>query len=72
MGDLLLLLLLLGVNLDLRRADIELVVEELRIDEVSEGFFSEAESWWEDIVDGLVSVEKFEDVVMFLTKVQKI
>lgn len=56
----------------MRRADIELVVEELRIDEVSEGFFSEAESWWEDIVDGLVSVGKFEDVVMFLTKVQKI
>ena len=45
-----LLLLLLGVNLDLRRADMELVVEELRIEEVSEGFLSEVEDWWEDIV----------------------
>jgi len=46
--------LLLGVNLDLRRADMELVVEELRIDEVSEGFLSEVEDWWEDIVSCVV------------------
>ena len=50
------MLLLLGVNLDLSKADIELVVEVLRIEEVSEAFDclrSEREDWWEDMVDGL-------------------
>ena len=33
------------------RVDMELVVEELRTEAVStEGFFSEVEDWWEDIV----------------------
>jgi hypothetical protein len=42
--------LLLGVNF-LSRVDMELVVEELRTEAVStEGFFSEVEDWWEDIV----------------------
>lgn len=41
------------MSFDLSRADIELVVDVLRIEEVSEAFDclrSEAEGWWEDIV----------------------
>jgi len=34
----------------------ELVVEELRIEAVSEDCFSEVEDWWEDIVSGVVVV----------------
>jgi hypothetical protein len=47
--------LLLGV-IFLSRVDMELVVEELRTEVVSEGFFSEAEDWWEDIVVDVVLV----------------
>jgi hypothetical protein len=46
------------VNFDLSRADIELVVEVLRIEEVSEaleGLRSDIVDWWEDIVIGLWS-----------------
>jgi len=41
------------VNLDLSRADIELVVDVLRIEEASEAFDclrSDWEGWWEDMV----------------------
>lgn len=50
--------MLLGVSFDLSRADIELVVDVLRIDEVSETLDilrSEVEDWWEDIVIVLLS-----------------
>jgi len=46
------------VNFDLSKADIELVVDVLRIDEVSEAFDclrSETEGCWEDMVVGLRS-----------------
>jgi hypothetical protein len=47
------------VNFDLSKADIELVVEVLRIEEVSEAFeglrSDIVEGWWEDIVIGLWS-----------------
>ena len=41
------------MSFDLSRADIELVVDVLRTEEVSEAFDclrSEVEGWWEDIV----------------------
>lgn len=50
--------MLLGVSFDLSRADIELVVEVLRIEEVSEALEclrSDIVDWWEDIVVGLWS-----------------
>ena len=67
------MLLLLGVNFDLSRADIELVVEVLRIEEVSEAFeglrSDIVEGWWEDIVVGLW--EKMEGSKRFLVVLLK-
>jgi hypothetical protein len=57
--------LLLGVNLDLSRAVIELVVDVLRIEEASEAFDclrSGLEVWLEDMFVGLGLVSKRVDV----------
>lgn len=66
-SGLVVLVLLLGVNFDLSRAVIELVVDVLRSDELSDAFDglrSEIEDWLEDMVVvvavGMVLVSKME------------